>query len=87
MVAKCVTVLSIIPVAILANITGPPPGVSGVPGESTCAECHSGQVNTTGLAIEAAGGMTYTPGTTQRIKVTINANPAAARYGPRPAGR
>jgi len=81
MVAKCVTVLSIIPVVILANITGPPPGVSGVPGESTCAECHSSQVNTTGLAIEAAGGTTYTPGTTQRIKVTINADPAAARYG------
>ena len=58
---------------------GPNPGVCGVPGEAgTCAQsqCHSGTTNDPAhkgsLAISFPNGLTYVPGVTQHLTVTIS---------------
>ena len=73
---KIVAASAVIPVLLWAYGAGPDPGNTGAPGESTCAQagCH------TGTAVNAGGGSvrlttatsTYTPGTAQRVTVTIN---------------
>src|SRR5438128_288609 len=83
-IGKVLAVLAVIPVLIYAHAAGPDPGKSGVPGESTCAEsgCHVGAgLNLGGGSVKIdAGGTTYTPGTKQRIKVTVT-DPAQRKWG------
>src|SRR5579863_9060794 len=85
-IGKAAAILSIVPVLLWAHDTGPDPGVSGVPGESTCAQagCHTGTaLNSTAFAGSVtinAGGSTYTPGVTQHITVNVIDN-AQRRWG------
>ena len=54
----------LLPVMIMAYSSNPPLGITGAPGEGTCANCHQHGVLTTGsgFTLTVAGGLTYTPG-------------------------
>jgi hypothetical protein len=58
----------------IANGSGAPAGRTGAPGESTCTECHSGQVQS-GAGINSDGVTpvtSYVPGTTYNVAVTFS---------------
>jgi hypothetical protein len=64
---------------------GPDPGLAGAPGEADCSACHgpgSGTYATQGkLTISVvSGGAAYTPGSTVRLRVTLE-DPNALRWG------
>src|SRR5579863_7948654 len=85
--AKAVIVMGALPVLLWAYEYGPLPGYCGVPNENggasgaTCAfsGCHSGTANDPAnkgsVTVNFPNGMTYTPGVTQQLSVTI-ADPA-----------
>ena len=83
-VAKSAVVLGVIPALILANVNGPDPRKTGAPGDGLCSEagCHTGTANSGGGRVEVTfpGGMTYTPGQTQRLQVTVT-DSTARIYG------
>lgn len=61
-----------VPLGLLA-FPSPPSGLSGAPGEGTCASCHSGAASPTGtVSLTFPGGLTYTPGVAQQIQVTVS---------------
>lgn len=67
----------------LAEDHGPDPGLTGAPGEQTCTSCHAGTALNAGggkVALTLPNGSTYTPGTKQRITITIT-DGTATRYG------
>lgn len=69
----------------LAFNNGADPGHSGVPGEQTCAQatCHVGTaLNPAGgsVAVEFPSGLTYVPGTRQRLTVRMT-DPQARVFG------
>ena len=73
--------LAAIPTLLFGYAEGPPAGHAGVPGEATCTQCHSGPGGSGSVA--AAGfptSMTYTPGTAQKITVTVS-DPNQKRWG------
>ena len=81
-IAKCATVLSVVPVLILANVGGAPARSTGAPGDRTCSQtdCHVGTpVNSSNGAVEISwsGGTSYVPG--QRGKFTIRITDTAGR--------
>lgn len=86
--AKIGVILGVVPVLIWAYEYGPNPGYAGVPGEhdgSTCntSGCHVGTpVNGGGgsVTVTFPNGMTYTPGVTEHLKVTV-ADPAQRAWG------
>jgi uncharacterized protein (TIGR03437 family) len=73
-----------VPMALFAHGSGPDFGYSGVPGEGSCTSCHGGGGVTgsvTGsVTVTFPGGMTYAPGVTQRLTVTV-ADPTQRRWG------
>lgn len=75
----------LLPVSLQANSDGAIARVTAAPGDDpmACTQCHSSFALNSGsgsLRITAAGGGSYTPGVTQRIKVTV-ADPSARRWG------
>lgn len=78
--AKIVTVLSVIPAAILANSGGALPRHTGAPGDTTCMDCHTGGAGGGNVAITYSGGASYTPGQRGTFTVTIT-DAAARRWG------
>jgi uncharacterized protein (TIGR03437 family) len=86
--AKIGVLVGVVPVLIWAYEYGPNPGYAGVPGEhdgATCATsgCHVGTALNAGggsVTITFPNGMTYTPGATQHLMVTI-ADPAQRAWG------
>lgn len=88
--AQVVTLCAALPLAILANSSGPPAKHSGAPGDraNSCAAsgCHVGTALNGGggnVALTLPGGATYTPGAKQTITVKITQPGAAgtAVYG------
>jgi len=84
-VAKAVVVLGAIPLLLWAYEYGPNPGYCGVPKENgtcTAAGCHTGTTNDPAnkgsVVINFPGGLTYTPGVTQHLTVTVS-DPAATQ--------
>jgi uncharacterized protein (TIGR03437 family) len=79
---KVVLIAGTVPVLIQAYEYGPDPGNAGVPGESTCAQCHAGTVNSGpgSVTVTFPGSLTYTPGSTQHLVVTV-ADPNQRRWG------
>lgn len=82
---KTAAILGAIPVLIWAHASGPDPGKSGVPGESTCneAQCHVGTgLNAGGGSVKVTfpSGTTYVPGVKQHLVVTIS-DPAQRVWG------
>ena len=78
-VAKRLVIACAIPVLLYAFAAGPDPGKAGVPGESTCAECHGGAAGQGSVRITAAGA-NYTPGVKQRLSVRVE-DPNQRRWG------
>jgi uncharacterized protein (TIGR03437 family) len=60
--------------------SGPDAGYAGVPGESTCASCHSGGTGSGSVTVTFPGGLTYTPGVAQHLVVTVG-DPSQRRWG------
>jgi uncharacterized protein (TIGR03437 family) len=71
---------ALIPLTLYSYSTGPDVGYSGVPGESTCASCHSGGRGSGSVSVTFPGGMTYTPGVAQHVVVTVS-DSAQHRWG------
>src|SRR5262245_60999739 len=76
MIAKMAAVMSALPFLIWAYEYGPDAGYTGVPRESgTCASatCHVGTANSGAgnVAVTFPGGLNYSPGAKQRLRVTI----------------
>jgi uncharacterized protein (TIGR03437 family) len=68
-----------------AHSYGPPPGVTGAPGDNSkaCTQCHTTSDLNTGtgsVRIALASGPFYIPGVKQRVTVTV-ADPAQQRWG------
>ena len=77
-------VVAIVPVVLYAIVPGP--GYTGAPGDNStgCIKsgCHTGTPNSGpgSVKITASGGMTYVPGQTQQISVTIT-DSTEKKYG------
>ena len=77
LIAKFVTVLSVIPAIVIAREDGAPARSTGAPGEQTCAQsqCHLGSpVNSANgdVQITYSGGTSYVPGQRGKFTVTVN---------------
>ncbi len=71
--------------AILSGIvyafpTGPPAGVTGAPGEITCANCHRGGSGGGSVNIAFSAGVMYMPGAKQQLTITVT-DTDARRWG------
>ena len=75
-----IAVLAAVPLVIWAYAEGPIAGVAGVPGESDCRYCHYGPGGSGSVKVVFPGGLTYKPGVTQHLLVTV-ADPAQVRWG------
>lgn len=71
--------------SLLAYVNRVPAGHAGVPGEASppCSPCHTVTLNPAGgsVSVELSGGLTYSPGQTQRVTVRILDPDATRRYG------
>ncbi|MFN7925276.1 MAG: hypothetical protein U0Q16_34580 [Bryobacteraceae bacterium] len=59
---------------LFARGTGAPAGSAGVDGEGSCLACHRGvklNAGGGGVAVAFPGSLTYTPGVTQRLRITV----------------
>ena len=86
-VSKAAILAAAVPVLLWAYSSGPDPGFAGVPGENggaTCTSCHIGTANNPSyggsVTVNLPNGLTYTPGATQSLSVTI-ADPAQRAWG------
>lgn len=75
----------LIPAILSAHSAGPPPRVTGAPGDSAgaCTVCHSGTALNAGggkVEILLPSGPVYTPGVKQHIQVRVS-DPAQRRWG------
>ena len=72
--------IAVLPAELWAYAEGPDAGVSGVPREASCTACHRSGTYPGSVAVQFAGGLTYSPGIKQHLVVTIN-DPAQKRWG------
>ena len=63
--------VSALPKLLYAYPEGPDAGVTGVPGESSCSQCHTGKFGSGSVTVNFPGGLNYTPGVPQHLVVTI----------------
>jgi uncharacterized protein (TIGR03437 family) len=61
----------VVPILLFAFASGPDAGVSGVPGEESCAGCHNGPAGQGSVTVTFPTGLGYTPGVKQHLVVTI----------------
>jgi uncharacterized protein (TIGR03437 family) len=69
-----------LPIFLYAYAEGPDAGLAGVPGEATCASCHSGGSGTGNVSVAFPSGLSYTPGVKQHLVVTV-ADSSQRRWG------
>ena len=71
--AKIATI-ALVPLIVHAFREGPPPRKTGAPGDSTCLDCHIGPRtdNSPNLNVTFPNGLTYTPGTKQKLAVVVS---------------
>lgn len=81
--AKCTTVLSVVPILIYAHDSGAPARSTGAPGDQTCSQstCHVGPAVGNQVTITYGGGTSYVPGQTDKFTVTINDTDNRGSYG------
>lgn len=77
--AHAALVLFALPATMYSKAGAPDAAGAGVPGESTCAVCHSGN-GTGNVAVTFPNGLTYTPGTNQTLTVTVT-DPVEKSWG------
>ena len=75
----------IAPITAFAHSYGPPPRVTGAPGDNSraCTQCHSGSALNSGagsVKILLQSGPVYIPGVKQRVTVQVS-DPAQRRWG------
>jgi uncharacterized protein (TIGR03437 family) len=87
LLAKLAVVVPLVPLLIWAYRSGPPPGVSGAPGEGSCwaAGCHQSPTgalveNSNAIEITFPAGPRYQPGIQQRLRLTIT-DPQGRGFG------
>src|SRR5579872_1289682 len=74
---KILLILSTIPFIAVSYEYGPPPGVTGAPGDQTCIQsgCHAGTANSgpgnVKIILPSGNNGTYIPGQTMQIMVQI----------------
>ncbi len=70
---SAVLLLALPNMALWANQGLMPPGLTGAPGESTCAQCHTSAPNTRNgrISVDFGGLLTYTPGVKQTVTVRV----------------
>jgi uncharacterized protein (TIGR03437 family) len=69
-----------VPILLFAFASGPDAGVSGVPEEDNCSDCHRGASGSGNVTVTFPGAMNYTPGTKQHLVVTVT-DSAQVRWG------
>lgn len=69
-----------VPLIVIAFPDGPPSGVSGAPGESTCTSCHGGTVNSGPGVVTITAPSSYASGVTYPITVRVS-DPNQRRWG------
>src|ERR1035437_8513266 len=79
-IAQAAAIGTALPVLLLAYLSGLDAGVSGVPGEDTCARCHSGPAGSGSVTVTFPGALTYTLGARQHLVVNIT-DSAERRWG------
>jgi uncharacterized protein (TIGR03437 family) len=79
-IAQAAALGTALPLLLLAYLSGPDAGVSGVPEEDSCTDCHTGPAGSGNVTVTFPGGLTYTPGTKQHLVVNI-ADAAQQRWG------
>src|SRR5260370_27119585 len=79
-VTRLKNIIFAIPALIYAYPQGPDAGYAGVPGESICSHCHTGNFGSGSVTVNFPGGLTYTPGAKQHLVVTI-ADAIQRRWG------
>lgn len=80
---RVIFTLGLLSATAFARSGGPDPGLTGAPGEGTCAACHgNGTVNSGGgnLKVELLNQSKYTPGAQHRLRITL-ADATAQRWG------
>jgi uncharacterized protein (TIGR03437 family) len=70
-IAQAAALGTALPVLLLAYLSGPDAGVSGVPEEDSCTDCHSGPSGSGNVTVTFPGGLTYTPGAKQHLVVNV----------------
>src|SRR5713101_1938657 len=50
----------------------PKPGHTGAPGDTTCFDCHTGTSTGGSAVVKFPSAITYTPGVTQHLSVTVS---------------
>lgn len=70
----------LLPASLWASAAAADPGHAGVPGESTCMECHGGASGSGGVSVTFPNGLAYAPGVLQHLVVTV-ADPTQKRWG------
>src|SRR6185369_9367865 len=80
-----VSIIFSLPIFLLADVTGADPRLTGAPGDnqSACTACHTGTALNGGsgsVKIILPGAATYTPGSTQHLKVQVS-DSAQRRWG------
>lgn len=73
---KIAVITAAVPILLYAYASGPDPRNTGAPGDQTCAQggCHTGTAVNAGpgkVEVTFPSGLTYVPGTKQRLTVTI----------------
>ena len=79
-IAQAAALGTALPLLLLAYLSGPDAGVSGVPEEDSCTECHTGPSGSGNVTVTFPRGLTYTPGAKQHLVVNI-ADSAQQRWG------
>lgn len=71
-----------VPLLLLAFSSGPPPRVTGAPGDGLCTQCHTGTANLGRGSVQVIfpEGLVYRPGIRQELTVRV-ADPAARVFG------
>ena len=77
--AQAALVLCALSAPMYAKAGVPDAGDAGVPGETSCARCHSGN-GTGSVAVSFPNGLTYTPGVNHTLTVTVS-DPVEKRWG------
>lgn len=57
---------------LIASSNLPPVRSDGAPGDVTCTDCHSPSGGTATVTVTFPSGLTYSPGVTQRLRVTVS---------------
>ena len=81
MTAKILYLALFTATALLADVNGADPRLTGAPGDQNCTRCHAGTaVNSANGSIKIATNLTYTPGVKQRLTITV-ADSGQRRWG------